>query len=109
MIRPSINRPRFSRGNERTIITSVYNRIALDAASITIRHVRLDGNNRFVSAVDSDFNGCLNLSANIDQTGRAFMQDVVMSMLDEGSVAIVPVDTTFNPKITGSYDGGYDL
>ena len=98
------DRPRFSRGNERTIITSVYNRIALDAASITIRHVRLDGNNRFVSAVDSDFNGCLNLSANIDQTGRAFMQDVVMSMLDEGSVAIVPVDTTFNPKITGSYD-----
>lgn len=98
------DRPRFSRGNERTIITSVYNRIALDAASITIRHVRLDGNNRFVSAVDSDFNGCLNLSANIDQTGRAFMQDVVMSMLDEGSVAIVPVDTTFNPKITGSHD-----
>ena len=98
------DRPRFSRGNERTIITSVYNRIALDAASITIRHVRLDGNNRFVSAVDSDFNGCLNLSANIDQTGRAFMQDVVMSMLDEGSVAIVPVDTSFNPKITGSYD-----
>lgn len=98
------DRPRFSRGNERTIITSVYNRIALDAASITIQHVRLDGNNRFVSAVDSDFNECLNLAANIDQTGRAFMQDVVMSMLDEGSVAIVPVDTSFNPKITGSYD-----
>lgn len=98
------DRPRFSRGNERTIITSVYNRIALDAASITIQHVRLDDNHRFVSTVDSDFNGCLNLAANIDQTGRAFMQDVVMSMLDEGSVAIVPVDTTFNPKITGSYD-----
>ena len=98
------DRPRFSRGNERTIITSVYNRIALDAASITIRHVRLDDNHRFVSAVDSDFNECLNLEANIDQTGRAFMQDVVMSMLDEGSVAIVPVDTSFNPKITGSYD-----
>lgn len=98
------DRPRFSRGNERTIITSVYNRIALDAASITIQHVRLDDNHRFVSAVDSDFNGCLNLAANIDQTGRAFMQDVVMSMLDEGSVAIVPVDTSFNPKITGSYD-----
>ena len=98
------DRPRFSRGNERTIITSVYNRIALDAASITIQHVRLDDNHRFVSAVDSDFNECLNLEANIDQTGRAFMQDVVMSMLDEGSVAIVPVDTSFNPKITGSYD-----
>ena len=98
------DRPRFSRGNERTIITSVYNRIALDAASITIRHVRLDGNNRFVSAVDSDFNGCLNLSANIDQTGRAFMQDVVMSMLDEGSVAIVPVDTTLDITKSNSYD-----
>lgn len=98
------DRPRFSRGNERTIISSVYNRIALDAAAITILHVRLDDNGRFVSTVDSDLNGCLNLAANIDQTGRAFMQDVVMSMLDEGSVAIVPVDTTFNPNLTGSYD-----
>lgn len=98
------DRPRFGRGNERTIVTSVYNRIALDAAAMTFLHVRLDENDRFLSIIDSDLNKCLNLEANIDQTGRAFVQDVVMSMLDEGCVAIVPVDTTFDPKITGSYD-----
>jgi len=98
------DRPRLTRGNERSIVTSVYNRIALDASSITIQHVRLDKNNRFLSAIDSGLNNCLTVEANIDQTGRAFIQDIVMSMLDEGCVAIVPVDTTFNPEITGSYD-----
>ena len=98
------DRPRLSRGNEQSIVTSVYNRIALDAAAINVQHVRLDENNRFLSVIDSGLNGCLTVETNIDQTGRAFLQDVVMSMLDEGSVAIVPVDTTFNPEVTGSYD-----
>ena len=101
------NRPdrvRFTRGNERSIVTSVYNRIALDVAAINIKHCRLDENDRFISTIDSSLNSCLNLEANIDQTGRAFIQDVVMSMLDEGHVAIVPIDTTINPKVTGSYD-----
>ena len=98
------DRPRLTRGNERSIVTSVYNRIALDIAAIKIQHCKLDENGRFTSVVESKFNNCLNLEANIDQTGRAFMQDVVMSMLDEGFVAIIPVDTTFDPKITGSYD-----
>lgn len=97
------DRPRFTRGNERTIITSVYNRIALDVASITIQHCRLDENDRFLSVINSGLNKCLNLGANIDQTGQAFMQDVVMSMFDEGCVAIVPVDTTVNPD-SGSYE-----
>ena len=101
-IRP--DRARFSRGNERSIVTSVYNRLSLDASAINIKHVRLDENERFTGVISSNFNECLTLSANIDQTNRAFFQDVVISMLDEGSVAIVPVDTTFNPKITGSYD-----
>ena len=98
------DRPRLTRGNERSIVTSVYNRIALDAAAINVQHVRLDENNRFLSVIESGLNGCLTVEANLDQTGRAFLQDVVMSMLDEGCVAIVPVDTTFNPEITGSYD-----
>lgn len=98
------DRPRLTRGNERSIVTSVYNRIALDVAAINIKHCRLDENNRFISIIESNLNNCLNLEANIDQTGRAFIQDVVMSMLDEGCVAIVPVDTTFNPSVTGSYD-----
>lgn len=98
------DRPRLSRGNERSIVTSVYNRIALDAAAIHIQHCNLDENGRFISQVDSKLNSCLNLEANIDQTGRAFIQDVVMSMLDEGCVAIVPIDTTFDPKVTKSYD-----
>lgn len=98
------DRPRLTRGNERSIVTSVYNRIALDVAAVSIKHCRLDENERFVSTIDSNLNRCLNLEANLDQTGRAFIQDVVMSMLDEGCVAIVPVDTTFNPEITGSYD-----
>ena len=98
------DRMRFTRGNERSIVTSVYNRIALDAASIDIMHVQLDKDDRFESVRDSALNECLTRNANIDQTGRAFIQDVVMSMLDEGCVAIVPVDTTFNPDITNSYD-----
>lgn len=101
-VRP--DRPRFSRGNERSIVTSVYNRIALDVSAITIQHCKLDENNRYIETIDSKLNSCLNLEANIDQSGRAFIQDVVMSMLDEGCVAIVPVDTTLDPKVTGSYD-----
>lgn len=98
------DRPRFTRGNERSIITSVLNRIALDASAIDILHVRLDKNGRFLEEINSGLNNCLRLSANTDQTGRAFKQDVVMSLLDEGCVAIVPTDTTMNPKATDSYD-----
>lgn len=101
-IRP--DRPRFTRGNERSIITSVFNRIALDVADIKIQHCDLDENDRFISVRNSKLNHCLNLEANLDQTGRAFIQDVVMSMFDEGAVAIVPVETTFDPRITGSFD-----
>ena len=97
------DRPRFTRGNERSIVTSVYNRIALDASAITIQHVRLDENGRFLSTIDSDLNKCLTLDANIDQTGRAFLQDAVMSMLDEGCVALVPVETDVDPNDTDSY------
>lgn len=98
------DRPRLSRGNERSIVTSVYNRIALDVAQVTIKHCKLDKNGRFMSEMKSGLNDCLNVEANIDQTGRAFIQDVVMSMLDEGCVAIVPVDTTLDPAISGSFD-----
>ena len=97
------DRPRFTRGNERSIVTSVYNRIALDASSICIQHVRLDNNGRFSSVIDSGLNNCLTLDANIDQTGRAFIQDAVMSMLDEGCVAIFPVETDVDPESTESY------
>ena len=90
------DRQRFTRGNERTIVTSVYNRISLDAASVQIQHVRLDNNNRYLETIKSGLNSCLNIEANLDQTGRGFIQDVVMSMLDEGCVAIVPVDTVTN-------------
>ena len=97
------DRPRFTRGNERSIVTSVYNRIALDASSICVQHVRLDDNGRFSSVIDSGLNNCLTLDANIDQTGRAFIQDAVMSMLDEGCVAIFPVETDVDPESTESY------
>ena len=97
------DRPRFTRGNERSIVTSVYNRIALDASAITIQHVRLDKNGRFLSILYSELNKCLTLDANIDQTGRAFLQDAVMSMLDEGCVALVPVETDVDPNDTDSY------
>ena len=98
------DRPMFTRGNERSIVTSVFNRIAIDAASINLRHVRLDENDRFVETMDTGLNNCLSVEANTDQTGRAFVQDAVMSMLDEGCVAIVPVDTTGDPNSTGAYD-----
>ena len=98
------DRPRLTRGNERSIITSVYNRIALDVAANDIRHVKLDEDDRFSEIIDSGLNNCLALDANIDQTGRAFIQDAVMSMLDEGCVALVPIETTFNPQQTGSFD-----
>lgn len=97
------DRPRFTRGNERSIVTSVYNRIALDASAINIQHVRLDNNGRFSSVIESELNKCLTLDANMDQTGRAFIQDVVMSMMDEGCVAIVPVEADFDPDDTDSY------
>lgn len=98
------DRPRLTRGNERTIATSIYNRIAIDIASIDISHCRIDDNGRFVETLNSSLNKCLKLEANIDQTGRAFVQDIVMSMLDEGCVAIVPVETSINPVISSSYD-----
>lgn len=98
------DRPRFTGGNERSIATSVYNRIAMDVAAINLQHCKVDENGRFVSDVKSKLGNCLSLEANIDQTSRAFIQDVVMSMLDEGCVAIVPVDTTMNPKLSGGYD-----
>lgn len=100
------DRMRFTRGNERSIVTSVYNRISLDAASIDILHVRLDENGRYIGQIDSGLNNCLTLEANMDQTSRAFIQDVVMSMLDEGCVAIVPTDTDDNPNegVPGSFD-----
>ena len=96
------DRATFTRGNERSIVTAVYNRIAMDVSAITINHVQLDENGRFVKVKDSALNSCLNLEANKDQTGRAFIQDVVISMLDEGCVAIVPIDTDIDPE-SGSY------
>lgn len=98
------DRPILTRGNERSIITSIYNRIALDVAAISIQHCKLDENGRFISTIDSSLNKCFSLEANIDQTGRAFIQDVVISMLDEGCVAIVPIDADLDPEVTGSYD-----
>lgn len=97
------DRVRFSRGNERSIITSVYNRIALDASAINIRHVILDNEGRYKQNVEDGLHNCLTLEANKDQTGRAFIQDVVMSMMDEGCVAIIPIDTTDDPVDTDSY------
>ena len=97
-------RPRFTRGNERTIVTSVYNRIAIDASNIDVMHVRLDDEGRFKEPIKSNLNNCLTVEANIDQTSRAFMLDVVISLLDEGCVAVVPVKTTLNPNNTDSYD-----
>lgn len=97
------DRVRLTRGNERSIVTSIYNRIAIDVAANTIKHVRLDDNDRYLNDIDSGLNYILTLEANIDQTGRAFVQDIVMSMLDEGCVAVVPIDTNINPE-TGSFD-----
>ena len=100
------DRVRLTRGNERSIITSIFNRIAIDSASIEIKHVRLDEEERFLEEIDSDLNECLSTEANIDQTGQSLLQDVVMSMLDEGCVAIVPIITNDNPEdgMPGSFD-----
>lgn len=98
------DRMRFSRGSERTIINSIYNRIALDAASITINHVRLDENNRFDSIIDSGLNYCLNTEANADQSGRGLIQDIVMTFLEEGVAAVVPEKTDFDPRYSNSYE-----
>lgn len=97
------DRPRLTRGNERSIVTSVYNRIAIDCSAIDIKHVRLDDNERFKEEIDSGLNNCLSVEANIDQSGRAFIQDIVMSMLDEGCIAIIPVETDKDPILTDSY------
>ena len=101
-IRPDLYRLRL--GSETSIISSIYTRIGIDVASIPIQHVRLDEDGRYLETIQSGLNNCLTLEANIDQTGRAFIQDAVMSMCDEGCIALVPVDTTLNPMITGSYD-----
>ena len=98
------DRPRMSHGNEKSIVTSIVNRIALDVASVEIRHCRLDDDGRYVEEINSGLNKCLKLEANIDQTSRAFIQDLVISAFDEGAVAIVPVDTTLNPEVTDSWD-----
>lgn len=94
----NLSRRRSSFGNERTIVYSIYNRIAIDVASITIEHVQLDEDSRFKSKLDSGLNSIFNLEANLDQSGRNFVQDIVMSMLDEGVVAVVPIDTEISPN-----------
>lgn len=98
------DRIRFTRGNERTIVTAVYNKIALDVAAVDFKHCRLDSNNRYAEDINSGLNNCLTLEANVDQSARAFIQDVVMSMLDEGAVAIVPVDKVIKQSNPSSYD-----
>lgn len=98
------DRPRYGRGMDKSIVTAIYNRIAIDAAAIKIQHVRLDENERFKETINSGLNNCLTMEANVDQTGRALIQDIVMSMLDEGCVAVVPVDTSENPNVNNSYD-----
>lgn len=95
---------RLSFNNERSIVNSIFNRIAADAAAVDMKHVRFDINGRYVSTIDDGLNNCLSVEANIDQTGRVLRQDAIMSMFDEGVVALVPVDTTLNPKDTGGYD-----
>ena len=101
-IRP--DRRRFTRGNEKSIVTSIYNRIAMDVSAVDIKHVRLDENGRFLNEIDSGLNNVLRLDANIDQTGRALIQDLVMSMFDEGVVALMPIETTITPTGTGAFD-----
>ena len=98
------DRVRLTRGNERSIVTSVLNRIAMDVAAIQIKHCRVDENERFKEVINSTLNNCFTLEANIDQTSRALFQDIVMTMFDEGCVAIVPIDTSENPLKNNSYD-----
>ncbi len=97
------DRPRFTRGNARSLVTPIYNRIAMDVAAVPIRHVRLDENDRFKEYINSELDNCLTLEANIDQTGRDFIFDAVMSMIDEGCVALLPVDTGDDPEDTSGY------
>lgn len=97
------DRTRFTRGNERTIVTSIYNRIAMDVSSLAFQHVRIDGEGRYLETINSDLNNCLTLEANIDQDSRDFIRDIVMSMFDEGAVAIVPTETDVDPDLTDSY------
>lgn len=101
------DRIRFTRGNERSVVTSVLNRIAMDVASLEVKHVKLDDDGRFLNVIDSKLNNCLSFEANLDQTSRAFLQDVVMSMLEDGCVAIVPTDTTRDPY--SGEDGSFDI
>lgn len=98
------DRIRLTRGNERSIVTSVFNRIALDVAAVSIQHVRLDQNGRYLEEIDSGLNNCLTLEANIDQTNRSFLQDIALSVMDEGCVAIVPIDTSIDPTKTSGFD-----
>lgn len=98
------DRVRLTRGNERSIVTAIYNRIAIDVAAVPIRHVRVDENDRFVEVIHSKLQNCFSVEANLDQSGRAFMQDLVMSMFDEGCVAVVPIDTTIDPMKSSSYE-----
>lgn len=98
------DRPRISLGNERSLITSVYNRVGIDVAAIDIRHVRIDDNEQFVETIDSGLNYCLNVEANIDQSGRQFRQDVAMTLFEKGVAAIVPVETSVNPTKTGGFE-----
>lgn len=98
------DRHRFSYSNERSIVTTIFNRIAVDCASIDLEHVRIDEDGRYIDTIKSGLNDCLTYSANIDQTGKTFVEDIVQSMFDEGVVAVVPVDTTTNPNTTSSYD-----
>lgn len=101
-VRP--DRMRYTGGNQRSIVASVYNRISVDVASINFEHAKLDDNGHFKESVRSGLNECMNVSANMDQTGRAFLQDIVESMFDEGVVAVVPVETDIDPMRTDSYD-----
>ena len=98
------DRVRLTRGNGRSIITAIYNRIAVDAAAIDIRHVRLDDNKRYLESIDSPLDSALTLEANLDQTGRDMRQDLFMSLFDEGVIAVVPVDAEINPKSDNLYD-----
>lgn len=101
---PRMATPRLNRGNERSIVTAIYNRIAVDASAIPFRHVRQDDNGIFIEDIKDGLNNILTTEANIDQTGRAFLRDIIMSMLDEGYIAAVPIDTTLDPRATGAYD-----
>lgn len=97
------DRMRYTRGNERSIVTAVYNRIAMDVAAVNLKHIRLDKNDRYKETIDSGLNNCLSIEANLDQTGRAFIQDLVASMLDEGCVAAVPTDADDEPEDSGNF------